>query len=71
MTVTVAPEYQPTWNVWHRRNRREPWCIIATAYSKSEAARQMFDLTDNQSGDWLVLETTKPNPNQKRPAWLV
>ena len=68
MTATVSPDNHPTWTVWHRRNRREPWRIIATANSKSEAARQMFDLTDNQSGDWLVLETTKPNPNQKRPA---
>lgn len=71
MTATVAPDYQPTWNVWHRNNSRQPSHITATANTKGEAARQMFDRTDNQSGDWLVLETTKPNPNRKRPAWLV
>ena len=71
MTATVSPDNHPTWNVWHRRNRREPWCVIATANSKVEASTQMFKLMDNLSGDWLVLETTKPNPNQKCPAWLV
>ena len=73
MTATAAPEEGPTFNIWYRKSHRDLWRIAAIVETDGENTEQMFDQILGPSRDlanvnWLVLETTKPNPNLKRPS---
>ena len=69
MIATATPAAaRPIWHVRHRVNSYAARQVIASGNTKPDASKTMFSLMDDRSGDFWVRESTKPDPNRKRPA---
>jgi len=67
MTTETTPSTAASFNLWHRRNRREPWAIFATGASERELTPVMA--TSGKSGDFETLAAGEhPDDRQRRRA---